>query len=128
MVKTLRSARICWLLMSVALLGGVCLCAQEPRVGNPDSKSSPSMRSVEGIVTDPKGDPVADAVVLLKDSKTLQVRSFITLKDGSYHFYGLSPDVSYDVRAELGKESSGTKTVSSFNDKKKITLNLKLKS
>jgi hypothetical protein len=127
-VKALNSAGICRLLVSAVLIGGICLSGQEPRVGSPDTKSSSSMRSVEGIVSNPKGEPVADAVVLLKDSKTLQVRSFITLKDGSYHFYGLTPDVSYDVRADLGKESSGTKTVSSFNDKKKITLNLKLKS
>jgi Carboxypeptidase regulatory-like domain len=86
------------------------------------------MRSVEGVVTGPDGEPVAGAVVLLKDSKTLQVRSFITLKDGSYHFYGLSRDISYDLRAEHGKESSGSKTVSSFNDHAKIKVNLKLKS
>jgi hypothetical protein len=86
------------------------------------------MRSVEGVVTGPKGEPVAGAVVLLKDLTTLQVRSFITLKDGSYHFYGLSNDVSYELRAKNGKESSGNKTVSSFNDHPKIKVNLKLKS
>jgi hypothetical protein len=86
------------------------------------------MRSVGGVVSGQNNEPIEGAVVLLTDSKTLQVRSFITLKDGSYHFYGLGPDVNYEVRAEHGKQTSGSKTVSSFNERKNITINLKLKS
>ncbi|HEX4227918.1 MAG TPA: carboxypeptidase-like regulatory domain-containing protein [Bryobacteraceae bacterium] len=125
---------LCWrhampfALLSAALLAGICFAKQEPRLGEPSTPGSTTTRSVDGVVTGPNGEPVAGAVVLLKDSKTLQVRSFITLKDGSYHFYGLSKDISYDLRAERGKESSGTKTVSSFNDHPKIKVNLKLKS
>jgi hypothetical protein len=115
-------------LLSAALLAGVCFARQEPQIAEPSNPGSNTMRSVEGVVTDPHGKPVAGAVVLLKDSKTLQMRSFITDKDGSYHFYGLSRDISYDLRAEHGKEASGNKTVSSFNDHAKIKVNLKLKS
>lgn len=123
-----RRRAIPFALLSAALLGAICLAGQEPRVAEPSTSGSSTMRSVEGVVTGPDGEPVAGAVVLLKDSKTLQVRSFITLKDGTYHFYGLSRDISYDLRAEHGKESSGSKTVSSFNDHAKIKVNLKLKS
>lgn len=122
-MKAPKIARICQVFLSAVLLGGLGFAQQ-----NPGATDSSTLRSVEGIVTSPNGQPVEGAVVLLKDSKTLQVRSFITLKDGSYHFYGLGQDVSYEVRAEHGKESSGNKTVSSFNDHKKIVLNLKLKS
>ncbi len=46
-------------------------------------------RTVEGTVTNAANQPVAKAVVQLKNTKTLQIRSFITQEDGSYHFAGL---------------------------------------
>lgn len=127
-MKPSTSGRSCrWLLFAV-LLGAFCLAKQQPPASEPGASSATRMRSVEGVVTDPKGAPVPDAVVLLKDGKTLQVRSFITLKDGSFHFYGLSSDITYDLRAEHDKAVSATKTVSAYNGRKKITVNLKLKS
>ena len=41
------------------------------------------------MVTDAANQPVAGAVVQLKNTKTLQIRSFITQDDGNYHFAGL---------------------------------------
>ncbi len=76
---------------------------------------------------DKNGAPVPDAVVLLKDSKTLQIRSFIAQKDGKYHFFGLSTDINYELRAESHDMTSPTKTVSVFDSHKVVTLNLKLK-
>ena len=35
---------------------------------------------------DSHGSPVPRAVVLMKDMKTLQIRSYIAQNDGSYHF------------------------------------------
>lgn len=66
------------------------------------------------------------AVVLLKDTKTLQVRSFIAQDDGHYHFYGLSTDINYQLRAELNDMTSPTKMVSVFDSHQKVKLNLKL--
>src|ERR1700726_5012358 len=76
-----------------------------------DSKDDISARSVQGIVTDASGHPVAKAVVQLKDTKTLQIRSFITEADGSYHFSGLSPNVEYELKAEHDGASSPKKTL-----------------
>jgi len=78
------------------------------------------------LVTDGNGQPVPGAVVLIKDSKTLQVRSYIAQKDGRYHFFGLSTDVNYQLRAEANGLTSKTKTVSVFDSHSKVTLNLKL--
>src|SRR5260370_38655370 len=66
-------------------------------------------RSVQGTVTDGSGNPVANAVVQLKDTKTLQIRSFRTESDGSYHFAGLSTNVEYEVKADSEGGSSGHK-------------------
>jgi len=85
------------------------------------------MRSIEGTVLSKDGLPVPGAVVLLKDGKTLQVRSYIAQADGKYRFFGLSTDINYELRAQANGMTSPTKTVSVFDSHKLIKLNLKLK-
>lgn len=84
-------------------------------------------RSLKGVVTDRDGKPAAGAVVLLKDNKTLQVRSFVAQESGAYRFYGLSTNDEYEVRAQLNGSSSGSKTLSAFDNRKEATIDLKLK-
>ena len=84
-------------------------------------------RTVEGMVTDTADRPVAKAVVLLKNAKTFQIRSFITQEDGSYHFAGLSTDVEYQLKADHDGVSTSWKNLSVFNSKKTPVINLKLK-
>jgi hypothetical protein len=83
-------------------------------------------RSVQGSVTTPDESVAVGAVVQLKNMKTLQIRSFITLDDGTYHFFELSPDVDYELKADFRGTTSGTKTLSSFDSRKKAIINLKL--
>ena len=83
-------------------------------------------RTVQGVVSSAANAPQPGAVVQLKDTKTLQVRSFITQGDGNYHFAGLSTNTDYELRAEFEGMSSGTKTLTVFNNKKTATVNLKL--
>ncbi len=66
------------------------------------------------------------AIVLLKNLKTLQVRSYIAQNDGTYRFYGLSTDINYQLRAEANGVTSKNKTVSVFDSHKVVKLNLKL--
>ena len=97
--------------------------------GEPQKKKDrddSNTRIVQGFVLDPAEAPVPGAVVQLKDTKTLQVRSFYTQPDGSYHFAGLSTNVDYELKAEKGSSASGTKTLSVFNTAKKAIINLKL--
>jgi hypothetical protein len=83
-------------------------------------------RSVQGSVTTPDESVAVGAVVQLKNMKTLQIRSFITLDDGTYRFFELSPDVDYELKADFRGTTSGTKTLSSFDSRKKAIINLKL--
>jgi len=83
-------------------------------------------RSVQGAVTNSDDSSVTGAVVQLKNLKTLQIRSFITKEDGTYHFFELSPDVDYELKADFQGASSGSKTLSSFDSRKKAVINLKL--
>jgi hypothetical protein len=84
-------------------------------------------RTVEGKVTNAANQPVANAVVQLKNIKTLQIRSFITQDDGSYHFAGLGTDMEYQLKADYNGVSTSWKTLSIFNSKKTPVINLKLK-
>jgi len=83
-------------------------------------------RSVEGVVSGADNKAVVGAVVQLKDTKTLQIRSFITQQAGAYHFAGLSTNVDYEIKADHEGASSGTKTLSVFDNRKVATINLKL--
>jgi hypothetical protein len=78
-------------------------------------------------VTDANGAPVPGAVVQLKDTKTLQVRSFIAKEMGEYTFQGLSTDVDYELKAESKGRSSATRTLSSFDSHPEARINLQLK-
>ncbi len=83
-------------------------------------------RTVEGVVSNSSHQPVAKAVVQLKNTKTLQIRSFITQDDGSYHFAGLRTDVEYQLKAEHEGAATSWKTLSVFSSKKTAVINLKL--
>ena len=83
-------------------------------------------RIVQGTVMDASNNPVPGAVVQLKDTKTLQVRSFFTQQNGDYHFAGLSTNVDYELKALKDGASSSSKTLSVFDSRKKPVINLKL--
>lgn len=91
-----------------------------------DTKENTTTRSVEGVVTDNAETPVEGAVVQLKDTKSLQIRSFITRTNGTYHFHGLSPDVDYELKADHQGKASSQRTLSSFDSRKQAVMNLKL--
>lgn len=86
-----------------------------------------SERSVSGVVTDGGGAPIPGAVVQLKNTKNLQVRSFIAREKGDYYFHGLSTDVDYELKAESNGKSGPAKTLSSFDSKTEATINLQVK-
>jgi hypothetical protein len=89
-------------------------------------KEEDKLRMVQGEVTDTQDNALAGAVVQLKNNKTLQVRSFITQADGAYQFHGLDPNVDYSLKADYQGDSSASKTLSSFDSRKKPVINLKL--
>lgn len=92
-----------------------------------DKKKEPNTRSVYGIVTDQRGTPLEKAVVHLKNTRTLQVRTHIADKGGEFRFHGLSFNVDYKVRAQHEGASSRTRTISSFGSRKELHITLKIK-
>lgn len=85
-----------------------------------------NVRAVQGTVTDANDNSLDGAIVQLKNTKTLQIRSFITKDHGSFYFHGLSPDIDYELQARYQDATSPTKTLSSFDSRKQAVINLKL--
>jgi Carboxypeptidase regulatory-like domain len=84
------------------------------------------LRTVRGEVLDKAENPVASAIVYLKNVRTLAVKTYISDKSGEYRFSGLDPNVDYEVRAERDNLASNTRTISSFDSRKDIVISLKL--
>ncbi len=91
------------------------------------SEREPQAKSVSGQVTDSAGQPIPNAVVYLKNMKTLAVKTFIAQQDGSYQFHGLSPNADYDLYAEYNGQRSDNKTISQFDSRTRLTIYLKIK-
>jgi len=83
-----------------------------------------SVRTLVGQVTDGSDAPVASAVVYLKNTKTLALKSYISDDAGQYRFNSLSPNVDYEIYAEYNGQRGATKTISSFDSRTNVNLNL----
>lgn len=101
-------------------------CAQLVPAQKNKDKDDPTLRNLQGQVVDPGDKPVVGGVVQLKDTRTLQVRSFITQANGEYRFSGLRADTDYEIKAEYNGMTSDTKRLSNFDSRKMATVNLKL--
>lgn len=90
------------------------------------AQSADNLRAVEGVVSDSSGNPVNGAIVQLKDTKTLQIRSFITRENGAYVFQGLKKSVSYELKAKFKDRESGAKLLTIYDDRQRATIDLKI--
>lgn len=116
MIKRKLSGRI----LGITL---ICFLAAGPSLAQ---KNETQLRTVHGAVIDKSDAPVSGSVVFLKNTRTNTVRSYITDEQGNYRFSGLDPNADYDVHAEKDGAKSPSHTVSSFDGRKDIVLNLRL--
>ena len=84
------------------------------------------LKNVSGSVVDKSDAPLSGAVVYLKNTKTLAVKSFISNDQGQFRFNALSPNLDYELYAEFNGVRSGTKSISSFDSKTDVTMTLKV--
>ncbi len=118
-----RGFRLLGWSLAIALLGVVSLMG----ITSAPAWAQQQTRSLQGQVMNDADAPIPTAIVYLKNTKTLAVKTFIADKDGIYRFTALSPNVDYEVYAEKDGKKSDTKTLSSFDSKKQATINLKIK-
>ncbi len=114
--------------MKYAVLAALLLAftfAEGPARAQGGSPSS-QLRGVSGIVFDKSENPIASAVVYLKNVRALTVRTYITDQKGEYHFSGLDPNTDYEIHAESNDMTSANHTVSSLDSRKEISVTLKI--
>jgi protocatechuate 3,4-dioxygenase beta subunit len=109
----------------LAVLVAATLAVSVPAMAASDK--APQVRTLTGQVTDQQNKPLAEAIVYLKNTKTMAVKTYIAGQDGVYRFNALSPNVDYEVHAEHQGKKSETKTLSSFDSRKTAYINLKIK-
>ena len=110
-----------WLILLIVMLSVVV-----GSVAAQDKKREAQLRTVRGTVVDKQDDPVASGVVYLKNLRTASVKTYIADDAGQYRFSGLDPNVDYEIHAEHRELTSATRTVSSFDSRKDIVINLKV--
>ena len=85
-----------------------------------------SGRLLTGRVIDRDDHPLVNAVVYLTNIRTRAVKTYIVGPDGEYHFPALSPNIDYEVYAQFNGKKSDTKTLSQFDDRQQVSINLKV--
>jgi hypothetical protein len=106
---------------ALAVFGAPRLLAQSSTIAEKER-----VKNVSGSVVDKSESPLSGAVVYLKNTKTLAVKSFICNDQGQFRFNALSPNTDYELYAEFNGTRSGTKTISSFDSKVDVTMTLKV--
>ncbi len=115
-VRLVIFAACCVTVFSVAVRGTGVFAQQR----------APAQRVVQGKVTDGANVAIKGAVVYLKDTRSLAVKSYFSDAEGNYRFGQLSQNTDYEVWAENNGKKSAIKTVSSFDSKSEFVINLKI--
>jgi hypothetical protein len=104
------------------LLAGLSLVADRAYAGDKKDLG----RVLSGKVIDKQDNPLPDSVVYLSNTRTQAVKSYIVGPDGAYHFPELSPNIDYEVYAQFNGKKSETKTISHFDDRHQLNMNLRI--
>src|SRR5271155_5851052 len=91
----------------------------------PEKKDKAQGRLLYGKVLDQVDNPVAGAIVYLTNTRTHAVKTYIVGQEGTYRFPGLST-VDYEVYAQYKDRKSDTRSVSQFDDRSQVYIDLKI--
>jgi protocatechuate 3,4-dioxygenase beta subunit len=119
--QLLRNHRVSRIAVAIAVFAVAAAAA-----GARNQNSQTELRTVHGVVLDGSQNPVASSIVYLLNTKTQAVRTYIADSAGQYRFSGLDPNVDYEIHAEHGDLTSSTRTISSFDSRRDIEMDLKL--
>jgi hypothetical protein len=104
----------------LAVLAAAALASPPPKNEPPQSKV------LTGRVLDPGDNPLAGAVVYLTNTRTRAVKTYIAGREGDYRFPGLANNTDYEVYAQFQGHKSDTKSVSQFDARAQVNVNLKI--
>ena len=109
-------------LLALCLLSLVCA---EMANASPDKKDKSTGRLLYGKVLDQQDNPLVNAVVYVTNTRTRAVKTYIVGQDGTYRFPGLS-NVDFEVYAQYNGHKSDTKSVSQFDDRSQVYIDLRV--
>lgn len=113
-------------LKNASLIAGALLLVMSVAAhAAPDKKEKQQGRLLFGKVLDQQDNPVVNAIVYLTNTRTHAVKTYIVGQDGTYRFPGLST-VDYEVYAQYNGRKSDTKSVSQFDDRSQVYIDLKI--
>jgi hypothetical protein len=103
---------------------------QKPNVylenNRPKNEKEANTRTIDGTVKDSTDNPLANAIVQLKDTKTSKIVDFATKDDGKFVFRDLAMDINYELVAKRGDVTTPVKKVSVYDTRKHVVLNFQL--
>ena len=91
-----------------------------------DKKDKSVGRLLLGKVLDHQDGPVVNAVVYLTNTRTRAVKTYIVGPEGTYRFPSLSNAVDYEVYAQFNGHKSDTKSLSQFDDRSQVYIDLRI--
>lgn len=115
----MKRASVTGLVLTLAIVLATAVLA-------PRALAQSGTKTLVGFVFDKAEKPLPNAIVYIKNTKTLTVKTFIADGEASYRFHALSPNVDYEVWAEYQGAKSDTKTLSSFDTRPNARINLKV--
>jgi hypothetical protein len=83
-------------------------------------------RVIDGTVKDAADNPLGNAVVQLKNTKTSNIVNFSTKEDGRYVFRDLPMDINFELLAKRGDLTTPVKKVSVYDTRKRVIVNFQL--
>ena len=114
---------------AIFLASGSFLSVPTARASETEQRGSQNeSRTLIGHVMNAQNGPQQKAIVYLKNTKTLAIKTYISEGDGSFRFSGIAPNIDYEVYAEHEGAHSDTKTLSGFDSRKEVTMTLKIHS
>jgi len=90
-----------------------------------DKKDKVQSRLLLGKVLDQQDNPLVNAIVYVSDMRTHAVKTYIVGPDGTYRFPGLAM-TDYEVYADYKGHKSETKSVSQFDERSQVYIDLKI--
>jgi hypothetical protein len=107
------------------IAGALLLVISVVALAAPDKKDKQEGRLLYGKVLDRQDNPVAGAIVYLTNTRTHAVKTYIVGQEGTYRFPGLT-SVDYEVYAQYNGHKSDTKSVSQFDDRPQVYIDLRI--
>lgn len=112
---------------AMLLASGALLAVPTARATAFFQRGQNEARTLVGHVLDDREQPLQKAIVYLKNTKSLAIKTYISEPDGTFRFSGLASNIDYEVYAEHEGARSDTKTLSGFDSRRQVNMTLKIK-